>query len=209
MNNRDYKNFTSNTLFHIYNRGNNKEKIFADEQDYGAFLLRLGLVLGFKIDELQNYKQLHFPNSRIRITEFSKEAFKIHSFCLMPNHFHLIIEQCGQENISNLILKLCTSYAKYFNKKYSRVGHLFQDQFKAVLIESNEQLMWLSSYIHMNPVKDKLVNRPEEYEWSSYLDFSSKRSLPIVQTDLLLSIFEPKNFEKETLAYVSKGTFDI
>ena len=202
MKNRDYKDFASDNIFHIYNRGNNKEKIFFDEQDYKAFLFRLGLCLGFTEEEINKEKLIAMPYSRIRITDTDKKDFKLHVFCLMPNHFHLLIEQIGDIPISKLISKLCTSYAKYINKKYKRVGHVFQDQFKAVLIKDNPQLMWTSAYIHINPVKDKLVKNPEEYKWSSYRDFVSDRNLPIVDKELMNSIFgNQNNFTKETLNF--------
>ena len=204
MKNRDYKEFARESFVHVYNRGDNKEKIFYDEQDYKVFLFRIGLVLGFKAEELNREKLLSLPYSRIRI-EPNKDLFKMHSFCLMPNHFHLLIEQCGDVPISNLILKVCTSYAIYINKKYNRVGHVFQDCFKSVLIENDEQLMWTSAYIHMNPVKDKIVSSPEKYEWSSYKDYIGERNLPITSTDLLIDLFGDKNaFKKETLNYFSK-----
>lgn len=95
--------------------------------------------------------------------------------------------------------KVCTSYAKYFNQKYKRVGHVFQDKFKAVLMENNSQLMWTSSYIHMNAVKDRIVNHPSQYAWSSYNDFVSSRNLIITTTDFILEIFGSKEaFKKET-----------
>ena len=197
MKNRDYKEFAEGAIAHIYNRGNNKEKIFWDKQDYKAFLFRIGLALGFGEGELNRDKLISLPYSRIRI-EAEKEFFKLHSFCLMPNHFHLLVEQCKETQISKLISKICTSYAMYINKKYKRVGHVFQDKFKAVLIEDNPQLMWTSAYIHMNPVKDGLVKHPSDYIWSSYNDFSSNRNLPIVHRDLIKSIFE-NDFEKETM----------
>src|SRR3989344_5923821 len=111
MGNRDYKNFASETIFHTYNRGDNKEKIFFDDQDYRAFLFRLGLSLGFEPEEL-SHELCSSPNSRIRITEINKSDFKLHAFSLIPNHFHLLIEQCNETPISKLISKLCTSYAK-------------------------------------------------------------------------------------------------
>ena len=206
MKNRDYKNFVPGNIFHIYNRGNNKENIFFDEQDYRAFLFRLGLCLGSTEEELNKEKLISMPYSRIRITDMDKNNFKLHVFCLMPNHFHLMVEQIGDISISNLMLKLCTSYAKYINKKYERVGHIFQDQFKAILIEDNSQLMWTSAYIHMNPVKDKLVKHPAEYLWSSYNDYANKRNLPIVNKELLLGTFgDVKNFTEQTLIYDVKG----
>src|SRR3989344_4244185 len=144
--NRDYKNFTPGSMVHAYNRGNNKCKIFFDDQDHKAFLFRLGLCLGFTEEELNKEKSIAMSYSRIRITETDKGDFRLHAFCLMPNHFHLLIEQIRNIPISNLISKLCTSYAKYLNQKYKKVGHVFQDKFKAVTIEGNPQLMWASAY---------------------------------------------------------------
>ena len=217
MNNRDYKKFHTGGIFHIYNRGNNKEKIFFENQDYRAFLFRLGLGLGFSQEELSLNKFLAMPYSRIRITVAEKSNFKLHAFALMPNHFHLLIEQTGRETVSKLIAKVCTSYAKYINLKYKRVGHIFQDKFKAVLIQNHPQLIWTSAYIHMNPVKDRIVRNPEEYLWSSYPDYVCERNLPITTKSFLTSVFGGKeNFEKETLNFstkeadpiVSKTVFD-
>ncbi len=108
MNKRDYKNFAPGVISHIYNRGNNKEKIFYDDQDYIAFLFRLGLALGLEKENLNKEKVISAPHSRIRINA-QKNLFKIHAFCLMPNHFHLIIEQLKDESISKLVSKVCTS----------------------------------------------------------------------------------------------------
>ena len=198
MKNRDYKEFAVGEIYHIYNRGNNKEKIFLDNQDYRAFIFRLGLSLGFNFKELSENPLMYFPRSRIRINS-KPNLFKLHSFCLMPNHFHLLIEQITDIPISSLILKLCTSYSMYFNKKYKRVGNVFQDCFKSVLIKSNPQLMWNSAYIHMNPVEAKLVDDPKDYEWSSYKDFLDKRDLIFISKDLIPTIFTNKEkFIKET-----------
>lgn len=198
MNKRDYKIFSADSISHVYNRGNNKENIFFDEQDYRAFLFRLGLCLGFTEKELTEEKLLSFPYSRIRISNAGKNNFKLHAFCLMPNHFHLLIEQVKDIPISNLIAKLCTSYSKYINNKYKRIGHVFQDKFKTTIVENNPQLMWTSAYIHCNPVKDNLVKHPRDYKWSSFNDFLGTRKLPIVSLELIKSIFEG-NFEKETM----------
>ena len=152
--------------------------------------------------ELSEEKFLSMPYSRIRINEIEKNNFKLLAFCLMPNHFHLMVEQIKDTPISSLMSKLCTSYAKYINQKYEKVGHVFQDKFKAVLVENNPQLMWTSSYIHMNPVKDKIVKHPSEYKWSSYNDIASNRDLLIVNKALLIETFgDEKSFEKETLNF--------
>lgn len=191
MQNRDYKKFAAHEIYHVYNRGNNKEKIFLDRQDYSAFIFRLGLVLGFSPKELAESELLYFPKSRVRINS-KPNLFKLHSFCLMPNHFHLLIEQCTDTPISNLILKLCTSFSMYFNKKYKRVGNVFQDCFKAVNVKTNPQLMWNSAYIHMNPVVSKMISDPIDYEWSSYRDFMDNRKLIITSQDLIPEIFTNK-----------------
>ena len=125
----------------------------------------------------------------------------------MPNHFHLLVEQCSDIPISKLISKICASYSKYVNNKYNLIGHTFQDCFKAVLIEDNPQLMWTSTYIHMNPVKDGLVKNPEEYKWSSYKDFISERNLPIISKELLIKTFgNQKDLIRETLNFNVKET---
>jgi len=202
MKNRDFKNFTEREIYHVYNRGTNKENLFRDKQDYRAFLYRLGLALGVKSEILNKNEMTKSPKSRIRITKSPIDLFKLHSFCLMPNHFHLLIEQTGDVSISLLIQKICTSFSMYINKKYRRVGHLFQGNFKSVLIESNPQLMWATSYIHMNPVKSNLVTKPEEYNWSSYNDYADDRNLPIIYKDFIIDVFENKeNLIKQTLNF--------
>jgi putative transposase len=211
--NRDYRQIAQGAIVHVYNRGNNRDDIFRDEQDYRAFLFRLGLGLGFDNKELVEHPLTSVPYSRIRITNSKRDCFKLHAFSLMKNHFHILIEQCSDISVSKLILKALTSYAKYFNKRYGRVGHIFQDQFKSVVVESDAQLLWVSSYIHMNPVKDGLVNHPSQYKWSSYNDYANKRNLPLVTTDFLIDTFGSKeNFEKQTLeiqeSFVSKVPFD-
>ena len=91
----------------------------------------------------------------------------------------------------------------YINKKYKRVGHVFQDCFKAVPITSDGQLTWLSAYIHMNPVKDGFVKHPSDYKWSSYNDYISERDLPITSKNLLQPMLGIKDFEKETLRLIA------
>ena len=170
--------------------------MFFEDDDYRAFLFRLGLGLGFEKKELE-HELLFFPKSRVRLSA-KKGMFNLHGFCLMPNHFHLLIEQQNKVPISNLMLRICTSFSMFLNKKYKRVGHIFQDQFKAVAVESDRQLRWLCSYIHMNPVKSGLVDEPEEYKWSSFKDFVGQRELPIISKNLFPGMFgNKKDFARE------------
>jgi hypothetical protein len=93
----------------------------------------------------------------------------------MPNHIHLLVKQTSKIPIYKFVSSLHTSYSMYFNKKYKRVGHLFQDRFKQKNIIKNKYLLYLSCYIHLNPEIDRLVHRAEKYPWSSYVDYIGLR----------------------------------
>ncbi len=193
MNNRDYKDSAPGTCFHIYNRGNKKDNIFLDESDFRFFLRRL--------------KQHLFPEEKneSRLVLMPKDSFSLISYCLMPNHFHLLLRQNLDTPTSKLLLRVCTSYSKYFNKKYDKVGHIFQDQFKQVTIGDNDYLKWLSCYIHQNPKVAGIVKKPEHYKWSSYLDFIGKESNSMCDKEIVLSQFKNnKDFENFT-----KSSYDI
>ena len=92
-------------------------------------------------------------------------------FCLMPNHFHFLVKQLKENGISIFVSQLSNSYTRYFNVKYNRVGPLFQGAFKSVRIETEEQLIHVSRYIHLNPVVSGIAKRPEDYRWSSYAEY--------------------------------------
>lgn len=156
MNNRDYKNSIPGGYFHIYNRGNAKQNVFLDDADYQFFLLRL----------VQNiYPDRNSLPRRAR--PLPAGSFSLISYCLMPNHFHLLVRQNGEIATSVLMMRICTSYSKYFNLKYKRVGHIFQDQFKQGHVGDNEYLRNLSAYIHKNPCEAGLVGSARGYRWSS------------------------------------------
>ena len=173
MNTRDYKQFRPDTWFHVFNRGDNKELICRDEQDYLNLIKRFKLLLGF---------QVVIPG-RIRLTEFPKNSFDIASYCFMPNHFHLLIKQNTEIPIGKLISRACTSYARYFNKKYDRVGNLFQDTLKPKRVEDDEYLVYLSAYIHNNP-QQQLI-----YPYSSFQDILGMRNGVLCNKEIILKYF--------------------
>ena len=190
MKNRDYKEFAPNEIYHIYNRGVGKMKIFLDDQDYGVFISRLKENLfPEKVDDTK----LSWLEKRRKL--LPPDSFSLVSYCLMPNHFHLVIKQLTDLPIGKIILKVCTSYSMYFNKKYNRVGTVFQDQFKAVLVENNGQLLWLSFYVHKNPLEAGLITEIEKYKWNSYLDYANLENDSLCKKDLLLEQFKnPQSF---------------
>lgn len=126
---------------HVYNRGVAKNNIFLNNQDKEKFLQILG-------DVAKEFK------------------FNIHSFCLMDNHYHILIEN-KKENLSNGMRQLNSKYASYFNRKHDRVGHLWQDRFKSWFVMSDEYLFTLFKYIESNPVKAKMTNKIGEYKYSA------------------------------------------
>lgn len=172
----------SGEYYHIYNRGNSKQKIFLDKQDYSRFL---GLLYAcnqknsFKVNNL-NKNQTLFDLER------TEPLVSIGAYCLMPNHFHLLITQSEDNNISVFMQKLSTSYSMYFNNKYNRTGSLFEGKFKVEHLHRDPYLKYIFSYIHLNPIKlmqkdwkEKGVKNKKQaveylssYTYSSYLDYT-------------------------------------
>lgn len=123
----------------------------------------------------------------------------------MPNHFHLILRQTREGGIKEFMQKALNSYTKYYNTKHNRVGPLFQGQFKAVLIESNEQLMHLSRYIHLNPFVAEITKDYENFPYSSYSDFIGNTNQQLIATNSILSLFSSsqdyQSFVKDHASY--------
>lgn len=162
-------------MYHVYNRGNGKMDIFRDHQDYVNFLERLAALLGMPRGALGIGSVLRGAKLRLRLSCFKSGTFTVLCYCLMPNHFHLIVEQHTDAPISALMLRLSTSYSMYFNAKYEHVGHVFQDRFRAVRVDSDRYLKHLSAYIHLNPKTANLVRSAEDWKYSSYQDFIGER----------------------------------
>jgi REP-associated tyrosine transposase len=196
MNNRDYKSSVPGGYFHIYNRGNAKQEIFFDDTDYRFFLLRL----------MQNvYPDRHSLPRRARPLPLG--SFSVVLYCLMPNHFHLVLKQNGTVSTGTLMTRICTSYSKYFNVKHQRVGHLFQDQFKQKHITDNRYLKNLSAYIHNNPCEAGLVRNAIAYQWSSCREYAEGGQNGWCEKDIVLEQFSnPGDYVNFVETY--KGAID-
>jgi len=199
--------FAVGQFYHIYNRGVNKQNIFLDRRDHIRFLF---ILLTFQ-SKLPIYNIGRYVSTLIKHSVFNitKEIFnkitenrivELVSFVLMPNHFHLILHEVEESGISRYMQKVLNAYAKYFNTKYKRSGHLFQGPFHAVHIETNEQLLHLSAYIHRNPRELKeWKNKEHKYPWSSFQDLYNKnRWGELLVSNIIMEQFknreEYKNF---------------
>lgn len=139
---------SSTKVYHVILRGNAKQDIFLEKQDYAKFM-----------EELSKTKE--------------KYEHKIYAYCLMPNHIHLIIYD-EKDNLSIAMQSLAVSYSSYWNKKYERVGHLFQNRFLSKAVETESYLKTLCRYIHQNPSISG-ISKTEEYPWSSYQEYAKDR----------------------------------
>jgi REP element-mobilizing transposase RayT len=139
-----------NAVYHITSRGNLRDKIFYDDRDRERFLKIL---------------------SRTK----DRYSFVLHAYALMGNHYHLLMET-PKANLSQIMQNINTSYTVYVNRKYQRSGHLFQGRFKGIIVDKDRYLITLSRYIHLNPVRAKVVQRPVDYPWTSYRSFMDKKA---------------------------------
>lgn len=164
-------------FYHIFNRGVAKQPIFLDQSDYNRALLALAYYrFANPRVKLARFKELSYELKQEIIAELSIKndlAIKIIGFSFMPNHFHFLLYQTSENGISKFLSNFTNSYTRYFNTKHERVGPIFQGVFKAVRIESNEQLLHVSRYIHLNPVVSYVIKDSElfTYKWSSMGDY--------------------------------------
>lgn len=158
--------FVNGEYYHVFNRGVGKMPIFLSSFDYRRFLKT---AFFYQIDG----SKPRFSNFNAAIDKLdeSKKIVEIISFCLMPNHFHFLLRQERDGGLVEFVRKLSNSFAKYFNTKNERIGPLFQGEFKAVHVTSDEQLIHLSRYIHLNPIVSHVVSDSSFYKWSSYLEY--------------------------------------
>lgn len=147
-------------FYHIMLRGNGGQQIFFSENDYLYFY--------YLLEESIN-----------------KFDHKIHAFCLMSNHIHILI-QVENTLISKIMHNISFRYAQFINEHQKRKGHVFQGRYKSILVEEDSYLLSLVQYIHLNPVKAQLVNHPDEYKWSSHLAYLQLEHLPWLTKETVL-----------------------
>lgn len=161
--------WVSGAIYHITNRGNRQEIIFRESIDYIVYLGILKETLKF----------------------YENDNYKLISYCLMSNHVHLLLKT-GTKDPSFFMRRINSMYARYFNSKYQYIGHLFQGRYFSNLINNVIELLEVSRYIHLNPVRAKMVDSPEKYMWSSYnkiiLDKDKFKDLDLNSRKLMLDM---------------------
>ena len=172
--------------YHIFNRSIRQTPLFTNKKEFKIFLKATRYYLQRKPPVKFCFYRLQ-PNTYK--LDFSKPLVKLINYCLMPDHFHFCLTQLVEDGIRKFIHRLATSYSHYFNIKYKQKGPVFESKFKAVRVESQEQLIHLSRYIHLNPVTSFLVEDPEDYEFSSYKIYLGKETSDFVDSSLVMGDF--------------------
>ncbi|MEK7627021.1 MAG: transposase [Patescibacteria group bacterium] len=209
--------FENGEFYHVFNRGVEKRRIFMNNKDYLRFIKNINIFNDDKLVLRSERRLSHLPYpgyGDIAVSGIRRDPFvNIVCFCLMPNHYHLLIQQLSDNGLSRFLGKVCLGYVHYFNTKYERVGSLFQGRFKAVHIDNDEQLKHTSRYIHLNPVeliendwKEKGIENwnktnefLENYRWSSYLDYIGKNNFSsVTNREFVMQYFDnkPEKYKK-------------
>lgn len=193
--------------YHIFNRGINKQPIFLNVRDcrratnvfryyqLSSSKLRYSKFIKLSDEEKETYWS-NVKNEEDRLVE-------IVCYCLMPNHFHFLVKQTKDIGISTFMRKFQDSYTRYFNTRYEGIGPILQGQFKAILIEDDEQLLHLSRYIHLNPLSSNVVkdfSALKEYSWSSFPEYLGRSNIDFCNKEIVLSNFKStEDYETFTL----------
>lgn len=153
-------------IYHIMLRGINRQIIFEDDEDKDMFLTTL-----------ESFK--------------GNNNYNLYGYCLMTNHIHILMKELDDE-ISTAIKRICASYVFWYNRKYERCGHLFQERFKSEVVETDEYFLTVLRYIHQNPIKARMIKNIDAYKWTSYSEYINTNKSTMVDIDFGLDLFSPK-----------------
>ena len=180
-----------NLPFHVLDRGNNRQIVFREEGDFVYFL-----------HLLKRYKK--------------ELKFKLYHFCLMPNHFHLVLEPTIEGSLPKIMMRLTLAYSWYFNQRYGGVGHVWQGRYKSSLVDKENYFIWCGLYVELNAVRAGLVSKPEDWRWSSYRFYAFGEMDPLIEGLLDISAYylelgntvrERQKAYREDVAEVMKEEF--
>lgn len=207
------RNFIKGYYYHIYNRGANKGIVFKDNEDYQVFIDILKYYLTYPIGKplsLINRIERKFTVDESKVPNLTNNStIKLCEYCLMPNHFHLLIKQASDPikdcNIPNLMRRITITFAMYYTNKYKHSGTIFQGKYKNVLVESDIQLQQLSKYIHRNPIEIQGSEPLHSYIYSSYRYYIGQEVPPEwIDIKDILSFFSKPNLYQSYQKFVEE-----
>lgn len=210
------KQYIENGYYHIYNRGVEKRSIFLDQQDYGVFLSYLKEYLLPKEEKalfdiisnpIASPQEKNKARKLLRLNNFANEITLL-AYCLMPNHFHFFIKQSSSGSIDAFMQSVCTRYTMYFNKKYKRVGSLYQGVYKAVLVTEEIHFIYLSKYIHKQAIALQGETLHGEGQPCSYPEYLGHRTTQWIKPEEVLNYFSRSNSTLSYEAFVSEKEND-
>jgi len=177
---RPYRLQGEGYLYHITSRGDDRKKIYISKYDYEKFLEYL-------LKAKEKYK------------------FYVYAYCLMSNHYHLLIETT-QPNLSRIMQYINTAYTVYYNKKRNRSGHLFQGRYKSIIIEGDSYFLELTRYIHLNPVRAGMSETPQGYKWSSFQGYMNKKGDGVIDRQEIMRYYKvnPSKYKQFVLDGMDK-----
>lgn len=189
--------FAPGEIYHLYTRGVEQRTIFLDDIDRKRFLALLSYYLPKQAPPAYSVaKKLGLLNKNQEKIREGEGLIDLLVFCLMNNHIHLLVKENLEHGVSTYMQRLLNSYAHYFNRRYERNGPLFSGPFKAVNVGSDEQLLHVSRYAHLNPYAAHMTEDPFRYKWSSLREYVGYRSkYDICHTNLIKSLMEPADYK--------------
>ena len=200
--------FIPGCYYHVYNRGANRQIIFQDDKDYKVFIDILGYYLLHPSGILQSTLNRHALNYKVTNLVNSAPSCTVLAYCLMPNHFHLMIRQEESDStVTDLMRRISIGYAMYYNDRHHHSGTIFQGRYKNVLVTNEYQWIYLSKYIHRNPahIHGYQSTKIAEYKYSSYSSYLGNPKLSWLDTDTILHRYS-KNPALEYKRFVEDGS---
>lgn len=187
--------FATSEIYHVFNRGVDKRVVFTSKRDYQHAIDSINYyqfaTVPFRFSQYLLLQVEERSRMFTQIIHNAKKEVSILAYCLMPNHFHLILKQERDQGISRFVANFSNSYTKYFNARHDRNGALFQGPFKATHPDTDEEVIHLTRYLHLNPVTAYLIDptKLENYPWSSFPEYMSLTDKQICDTSFVKSIF--------------------
>ncbi|MBI4185710.1 transposase [Candidatus Berkelbacteria bacterium] len=194
--------FVTDGFYHVYNRGVAKQPLFVNDSDRDHLLKTLSFYL-----ESEPPKRLSIVSDELLLETLSQlvtsPLVEILAYCLMPNHFHLLVKQRSDGGVSTFLRRAQNSYTRYYNTKYYRVGTMFQGRFHAVEVTTDAQLLHVSRYIHLNPVVARLSKKASDYNWSSYPQYVQGQGNRLCNPSMILAMaHSPENYDQFVTDYM-------